>query len=150
MLNSGTTKLDHILSMGQTGKQGLGFIETTNIAATKPKTKFVKASVTNDVATTSQTVSTTTATKTVNTRFSGKNSTTSLFSGKKKFVPIYHFCNRPDHIRPKCFEYQNTFKMSIYGNYHSRFATYKPRNTPKHKIDLRKIMSRKYGLRNQI
>ena len=28
--------------------------------------------------------------------------------------------------------------MSRYENYHSRFAAYKPRNAPKHKIDLRK------------
>ena len=111
---------------------------------------FVKVSVTNDVATTSQTVFATAAAKTVNTHFSGKNSITSLFNGKKRFVPICHFCNRPGHIRPKCFEYQNTFKMSKYGNYHSRFATYKPRNAPKHKIDLRKIMSKKYGLKNLI
>ena len=51
MLNSGSIKLDHILSMGQTSKQGLGFTETTNTAATRPKTMFVKASVTSDVAT---------------------------------------------------------------------------------------------------
>ena len=136
--------------MGQTSKQGLEFIETTNTAATRPKIVFVKASVASDVATISQTVSATTGAKTVNTCFSGKTSTISLFGGKKKFVPICHFCNRIDHIRPKCFEYQNTFKMSRYGNYHSRFATYKPRNAPKHKIDLRKIMSKKYGLKNLI
>ena len=75
--------------------------------------------------------------KTVNTHFSGKNSITSLFNVKKRFVPICNFCNRPGHIRPKCFEYQNTFKMSRYGNYHSRFAAYKP-IAFKHKIDLRK------------
>ena len=99
---------------------------------------FVKASVTNDVATTSQTVSATTVAKTVNSHFSRKNSITSLFNGKKRFVPICHFCNKPGHIRSKCFKYQNTFKMSRYGNYHLRFAVYKPRIAPKHKIDLRK------------
>ena len=123
--------------MGQTSKQGLRFTETTNTVATRPKTMFVKASVASDVTTTFQTVSATTAAKIVNTHFSGKNSTTSLFNGKKRFVSICHFCNRPNHIRPKCFEYQNIFKMSRYENYHSRFAA-KPRNTPKHKIDLRK------------
>ena len=105
MLNSGSTKLDHILSMGQTNKQGLRFTETTNTVATRPKTMFLKASVASDVATTSQTVSVTTAAKTVNTHFSGKNSTTSLFNGKKRFVPICHFYNRPGHIQSKCFEY---------------------------------------------
>ena len=55
--------------MGQTNKQGLRFTETTNTAATRPKTMFVKASVASDVTTTFQTVSATTVVKTVNTRF---------------------------------------------------------------------------------
>ena len=105
MLNSGTTKLDHILSMRQTSKQGLKFTETTNITTTRPKTMFVKASVTNNVTTTSKIVFATTVAKTVNTHFFGNNSTTSLFNGKKRFVPICHFCNRPGHIQSKCFEY---------------------------------------------
>ena len=132
--------------MGQTSKQGLGFTETTNTAATKPKTMFVKASVTNDVATTSQRVSTTAAAKTVNTHFFGKNSITSLFNGKKRFVPICHFCNKPGHIRPKCFEYRNIFKISRHENYHSKFAA-KSRKTPKHKIDLKKNVVKKIWIK---
>ena len=75
----------------------------------------------------------------MNTHFSSNNSTTSLSRGKRRFVPICHFCNRPGHIRPKCFEYQNTFKMDRFGkyNYKSRVAVYKPKNAPKHKIDLK-------------
>ena len=56
MLSSGTTKLDQILTMGQSSKHGLGNTETTNTVATTPKIVFVKASVTSDVATTSKTV----------------------------------------------------------------------------------------------
>ena len=139
LLNLGSSKLDHILSMGQTSKQGLGYTETTNNAATTPKTVFVKAGVTSDVTTTSKIVSATTATRIVNTHFSGNNSTTSPSKGKRRFVPICHFCNRPSHIRPKYFEYQNTFKMGRFEkyNYKSRFKVHKPMNTPKHKIDLK-------------
>ena len=103
--------------MGQSSKHGLGYIETTNTAATTPKIVFVKAGVTSDVAATSKTVSVTAAAKIVNTPSSGKNSTPSLSRDKRRFVPIYHFCNRPGHIRPKCFEYQNTFKMGKFRKY---------------------------------
>ena len=63
MLNSGTTKFDQILTMGQSIKQGLGYNETTNTAATTPKIVFVKACVANDVIITSKTVSATTTAK---------------------------------------------------------------------------------------
>ena len=99
---------------------------------------FVKEGVTSDVTTTTQIGVVTTAEKTVNSCFSGNNLTTSLFRGKKKFVPICHFCNKLGHIRPKCFKYQNIFKMSKYGNFHSRNAAYKPKNASKHKIDLKR------------
>ena len=84
-------------------------------------------------------MSVTAAAKTVNTPSFGKNSTLSLSRGKRRFILICHFCNRPGHIRPKCFEYQNTFKMGRFGkyNYKSRVAVYKPMNAPKHKIDLK-------------
>ena len=100
---------------------------------------FVKVGVASDVTTTSKTISATTVAKTVNSHFSGNNSTRSLSRGKRRFVPICHFYNRPGHIRPKCFEYQNSFKMGRFGkyNYKSRFAVYKPRNALKHKIDLK-------------
>ena len=100
---------------------------------------FVKVGVTSDVATTSKTVFVTAVAKTMNTPSSGKNSTTSLSRGKRRFVPICHFCNRPGHIRPKCFKYQNTFKMGRFKkySYKSRVVVYKPRNASKHKIDLK-------------
>ena len=99
---------------------------------------FIKAGVASDVATTSQTVSVTIAAKIMNIIISGNNSTSSLFRSKKRFVPIYHFCNRPGHICPKYFEYQNTFKMGRFrkSNYNSRVAGHKLKNVPKHKIDL--------------
>ena len=156
MLNSGTIKLDQILTMGQSSKHGLGYTKTTNTVATTPKIVFVKADVTSDVATTSKTMSVTVAEKIVNTPSSGKNSTLSLSRGKRRFVSICHFSNRPDHIRPKCFEYQNTFKMGRFEkyNYKSRVDVYKPRNAPKHKIDLKtnhvkKIWVKKSELKNQ-
>ena len=105
MLNSGTTKLDQILIMGQSNKHGLGYTGTTNIVAITPKTVFVKADVTSDVVTTSKTVSVIATAKIVNTLSSDKNFTPSLSRGKRRFVPICHFCNRPSHIHPKCFEY---------------------------------------------
>ena len=140
MLNSTTTKLDQIMTMGQSSKNGLGYIGITNTIATMPKTVFVKASVTNDVATTSKIVFVKNVAKTKNTHGSSKNSTSSLSKGKKKFVPIFHYCSMPGHIRPKCFEYKNTFKMSRIGkyDYKPRFAAYKPKTIPKHKIDLKK------------
>ena len=100
---------------------------------------FVKAGITSDVATTSKTISVTAAAKTMNTLNFGKNSTPSLSRGKRRFIFICHFCNRPGHIHPKCFEYQNTFKMGRFEkyNYKSRVDVYKPRNAPKHKIDLK-------------
>ena len=108
--------------MGQSSKHGLGYIETTNTVATIPKTVFVKAGVTSDVAATFKTVSVTAAAKIVNTPSSGKNSTLTLSRGKRRFIPICHFCNWPGHIHPKCFEYQNTFKMGRFRkyNYNSR------------------------------
>ena len=117
MLNFDTTKLDQILTMGQSNKHGLCYTRLTNSVATTPKTVFVTAGVTSDVAATSKTVSVTAAAKTMNTPSSGKNSTPLLSRGKRRFVPICHFCNQPGHIRPKCFEYQNTFKMGRFRKY---------------------------------
>ena len=76
MLNSGSTKLDHILTMGQSSKHGLGYTETKNTITTTPKTVFVKADVTDNVATTFKIVYS-----------SGKNSTLSLSEGKRRFIP---------------------------------------------------------------
>ena len=63
MLNSGSTKLDQILTMGQFSKHGLRYNGTTNTVATASKTMFVKADVTSDVATTSKTMFVTAAAK---------------------------------------------------------------------------------------
>ena len=131
--------------MGQSSKHGLGYTEITNIAATAPKIVFVKDGVTSNVATTSKIVSIIVAVKTVNTRSSGKNSTPSLSGGKKRFVFTCHFCNRPSHICPKYFKYQNIFKMVRFGkyNHNSRVAAYKPKNASKHTIDLKNNHAKK-------
>ena len=63
MLNSGSTKLDQILTMRQSSKNGLWYTGTTNIIATTPKTVFVKAGVASVVATTSKIVSVMAVTK---------------------------------------------------------------------------------------
>ena len=139
MLNSDTTKLDQILTMGQSSKTRLGYIGITNNEATTPKTVFVKVGVRSDVATSSKIVSTKAIVKIVNTLGSGKNSTPSLSEGKKRFIPICHYCNRSGHIQPKCFEYKNIFKMGRFCkyNYNPRVSVYKSRIVSKHKIYLK-------------
>ena len=117
--------------MGHSSKNGLGYTGITNTVATTPKTVFVKVGVIGDVTTMSKTMSITVVVKTMNTPSSSKNSTPSLSKSKKRFVSIYHFCNRPGHICPKCFEYKNTSKMGRFGKYNSRGATYK------HKINMK-------------
>ena len=46
MLNFGTTKLDQILTIGQSSKNGLGYIGVTSDVATSSNTVFVKAAPT--------------------------------------------------------------------------------------------------------
>ena len=91
-------------------------------------------------------------TKIVYTLSSSKNSTSLLFEGKSKFIHICHFCKRLGHIFPKCFEYQNTFKMGRFRNhYHNlRDSTYKPRDVSRHKIDLKNNNIKKIWIKNQI
>ena len=139
MLNSGITKLDQILTMRQSNKHGLGYTETTNTVATTPKTVNVKAGVTSDVAITFKTVFVTAVAKTVNTPSSGRIPLYNCLEIREGlFLPTI-FCNQPGHICSKCFEYQNIFKIGRFGkyNYNSRVVVYKPRNAPKHKIDLK-------------
>ena len=63
----------------------------------------------------------------------GKNSNPSLFEDKKKrSVPIFHYCNMPSHIRPRCFKYINTFRMN-----RMIISAYKPRTASKHKLNLK-------------
>ena len=69
--------------------------------------------VVNLVAITSNTVFVKTVAKTENTPVFGKNSDLQQPDGKKKrFVPIYHYCNKPGRICPKCVKYKNTLMMN--------------------------------------
>ena len=89
MLNSRTTKLDHILNIGQSmnNQNGIGFSDVIDSVATKSKTVFVKAIPTP-----------------INPLMSGKIVRPPMLEVKvKRFVPICHFCNMPGHIHPKYF-----------------------------------------------
>ena len=166
MLNSGIKKLDHILTMGQPiiDWNGIGYTNVSNNVATSSKTvckialiievshnsgKTVNSltfGVTNNVATTSKTMFVKTIVIRENCHVAGMNSNPPLSKVKmKRFVPICHFCNMPSHIHPKCFKYKNTFRMNRMVK-----SAYKRRTAHKHKIDLKIILSRKYGLKNQI
>ena len=118
MLNSGITKLDQILNMGQSmsNQNGLSYTIIADFVTTTSKTVFVKDAPTP-----------------ANHLVSGKNLRPPVLEVKiKRFVPICHFCNMPGHIHPKYFKYKNTFRMnSVEQPY------YKPKTVSKHKIDLK-------------
>ena len=111
MLNTGTQKLDDILTMGQPtiDRNGIGYTDVSNNIATFSKTVFVKiahtikvspnsnkidnslaSGVTNNVATTSKTMLVKAATIKENRHVSGKNSNPPLSEVKmKRFVLIF-------------------------------------------------------------
>ena len=89
MLNSSTTKLDQILSIGQSAKiqSGLCYSTVTDSVATEQKAVFVKATSTTAVQ-----------------PVSGKKVISPIAESKvNRFVLICYFCNYPGHIRPKCY-----------------------------------------------
>ena len=117
MLNSGTTKLDQILNIGQSTKIwiGLGYRTVTNSVATEHKTVFVKATST-----------------TVVQPVSGKKMISTVAESKVNlFVPICYFCNFPGHIRTKCYKYKFFLWMNK-----TEQPYYKSMTTPKTKINL--------------
>ena len=88
LLNFGTTKLDHLLTFGQSNgnRHGLGYTEVGNNIITAFKIVFVKVAQPTEVSPVSVKIF---------------NQFTSR--GKmKKFVPICLQCNMPSHIRPRC------------------------------------------------
>ena len=119
-------KLDQILTIGQSSKNGLDYTGVASIVATTSKIVFVKAIA-----------------KIENTLISGKNSNALLSEGKKKgFLPICHYCNKPGHIHPRCFKYRNTFRMNrMVKNVN------KPRTAPKHRIDLKNKFVKKIWIK---
>ena len=96
MMNSGTTKLDHILSMGKAScdRHGLGYTSKCSTS----KTVFVKETP----APKPQIVP----------------SKKGIISPPrcKKFVPICHYCGLIGHIRPRCYKYLNALKRGMLMN----------------------------------
>ena len=93
MLNSGTSKSDHILTIGKPSKdqKGLGFVGVTS----RSKIVFVKGSDSQKFAT---------SLSSVKTNVAKNRKIVSNFGSKgKKFIPIYHFCGVQMYIRPRCF-----------------------------------------------
>ena len=118
MLNSGTSKLLHILTIGKLRKdqRGLAFVGETSGS----KIVFVKGSDSQNVVTSIPSMKTNVATncKTVS----------NLGSKDKKLIPIFHFCGVKEHIRPKCF----TLRSFIKNDSMTPFQ----RKTPRPKIEL--------------
>ena len=119
MLNSGTSKLEHILTIGKPSRdqRGLGFVGETSGS----KTMFVKGFDSQNVATLVSSMKINVATN---------RKTVSNFDSKdKKFILICHFCGVKEHIRPRCFT-----MMSFVKN-HSMIPF--QRKTPRPKIELK-------------
>ena len=144
MLNSGTDKLNHILSVGKSSSdhKGLGFEgEHSN-----SKTVFVKSSVSNSFAGTSADVVTQKPYVTTQNKIASPSQVTgnradvatylkSAASGSTgkhgKFIPTCHFCGVKGHIKPRCFTMVNFLK----NKYFSHEIPFQ-RKTPRKKIDL--------------
>lgn len=131
MLNFGSTKLDHILSIGKScgDHHGLGY--TGEVSSSK--TVFVKVSTPLDY----------------NSYPSKKSKPTPPKHKRRRFIPTCHYHGFKGHIRPRCFKYQNALERGMVV-YSSNFA--KPKRTPKLNFDLKinsakKIWIRKYDLR---
>ena len=95
MLNFGTSKLEHALTIGKHNRdqRGLSFVSETSGS----KTMFIKGSDPMNVVTSVAYV-------TKITNLATDRKTVSNFGSKsKKFVPICHFCGIKVHIRPRCF-----------------------------------------------
>ena len=91
MINSGNSKLDHILSLGKAvgDHAGLGYTGTRF----DPKTIFVQATNSFNPQEAKKQKS-----KITNMKFEEK-------SLKRKWIPRCHHCNHLGHIRPHCFTY---------------------------------------------
>ena len=77
----------------------------------------------------------------------GKNVKPPLLDVKvKRFVPVCHYCNKPGHIRPKCYKYKKMLRM----NKIEQPCCYKPRIVPIQKIDLKNKSVKKIWVKNHI
>ena len=137
MLNNGTSKLDHLITIGKSfdDHSGVGYKDESSGI----KTAFVKSRLLDDsvngsynkpVMKSVATESKSTVKQSVATGKSVKN------SGQKRkgkvFVPIFHFCGAKGHTRPRCFTLMN-FLENHYEK--SNLTRYSQKTTPKPKID---------------
>ena len=129
MLNLGTDKLDHILSVGKSSSDHKGLVFKGEHS--KSKTVFVKSSVSNSGAGTSIDVAiqkpyVTTQNKITSPVIGNRTdvathvathqkSAASGSTGKyDKFVPTCHFCGVKGHIKPRCFTLINFLKNKYF------------------------------------
>ena len=108
--------MEHLLTIGQScdNRHGLGYTDVENHVATSSKIVFVKIVPLMQCS-----------------LVCGKIFNLFHSKGKvKRFILICHYC--------KCFKYLNAFKRNKKVE-----SVYKPRNTPKVKIDLKKSVDRK-------
>ncbi|WZZ44087.1 hypothetical protein YC2023_040346 [Brassica napus] len=123
MLNNGTDQLDHLLSIGQSDRCGLGFKGESS----KGGCVFVYAGATENVATCAtkpvvkSSIGTATDGKAATVRRTDVKAAAATASGaaiatatrktpevqsepRRAFVPVCHHCGVVGHIRPRCFK----------------------------------------------
>ncbi|XP_013624909.1 PREDICTED: uncharacterized protein LOC106331119 [Brassica oleracea var. oleracea] len=135
MPNNGTDQLDHLLSIGQSDRCGLGYQgecsktegvfvsagKTKDVAtsATKPEVKMSAGNAANGKATVrpATDVKNVTATATAPERVSGLKS-----ASQRTFRHVCHHCGVVGHIRPRCFklwreknQMEQTYGMRYHG-----------------------------------
>ena len=109
MLNSGSTNLDQILTIGKTAgnHMGLGYMgESSN-----SKTVFVPAAKVEKTE--------------VNQRKTGTQTGAQAVTPSKKWIPVCHYCERSGHIRPRCFQYLADLRKISESKQHGRKITRK-------------------------
>ena len=89
MLNSGSSKLDQILTVGKVAGDHMGLGYKGESSSTK--TIFVPAAKVEKPE--------------MNQKKTRTQSGTRSSAPVKKWVPVCHYCERVGHIRPRCFQY---------------------------------------------
>ena len=83
--------------------------------------------------------------KTTSPSQNGEEGCSNTLKEKKRFVPIYHYCNIPGHIRPRCFKLIKDMKEGRRIAYWKRISI-----LPRRKVEVenmqRRISIRKTGL----
>ena len=120
MMNSGTSKLDHILSIGKVSgdRHGLGYIGENSTS----KTVFVKKTPAPKPPT------------------SSSKKVTISSPRHRRFVPTCHYCGIHGHIRPRCYKYLNALKKGMFINPPNSANSKK---TPNVRIDVKNNSSRR-------